>query len=123
MISFKEYQKLALALPDVTEQPHFDNPSFRAKNKIFGTYWTKENKAMLRLSLEDQSVFCAYDKTIFYPVTGTWEKNGATFVNLNKVRKDMFKDALECAYNELVKKFPDKVKRRNSKSKNEEKGE
>lgn len=111
MITFAEYQKLALSFPDTTEQAHFDNPSFRFKNKIFGTYWKKDNKAMLKLSLIDQSVFCSYDNTVFYPVDGFWGKQGATFVNLSKVRKNMFKDAITCAYNEIAKaKAPKKKK-------------
>ncbi len=66
--------------------------------------WEKENKAMLKLSLVSQSVFCSYDHSIFYPVPGGWGKQGATFVDLGKVRKDMFKDALTTAYNETVTK-------------------
>jgi len=104
MVKPDEYRKFALSLPDVVEQAHFDHPSFRVKGKIFATYWEKENKAMLKLSLTDQSVFCAYDNNIFYPVNGAWGKQGATFVNLSKVRKDMFKDALNCAYTTLTKK-------------------
>jgi YjbR len=101
MITFPEYQKIALSFPETTEQPHFDNPSFRFKNKIFATYWTKDNKAMVKLSLNDQSVFCSYNSEIFYPVNGKWGAQGATFVNMDLVRKDMFKDALRCAYNEI----------------------
>ncbi len=95
---------MALSFPDTTELPHFNNPSFRVNNKIFGTYWTKDDKAMLKLSLEDQSVFCTYDENIFYPVNGKWGLQGATFVNLKLVRKSMFKDALTCAYNFVAKK-------------------
>lgn len=103
MIKFEEYQKMALSLAEATEQDHFDNPSFRVNNKIFGTYWEKDDKAMLRLSPEDQSVFCAYDENIFYPVKGKWGLQGATFVNLKLVKKKMFKDALNCAYNFMSK--------------------
>ena len=50
------------------------------------------------LSPVDQSVFCAYDKAIIYPVPNKWGKKGATIVELKKVRKDLFKDALTTAY-------------------------
>ena len=103
MITFEEYKNIVLSFPDVTEQAHFDNPSFRVKNKIFATYWAKENKAMLRLTSVEQSVFCSYDRSIFHPVNGNWGKLGATLVNLNLVRKDMFVDAVKCAYNEVKK--------------------
>jgi hypothetical protein len=95
---------MALSFPDSEEQPHFHISSFRFKKKIFATMWEKENKAMLKLSLISQSVFCSCDSLIFYPVPGGWGKQGATFVNLGKVRKDMFKDALTTAYREVSAK-------------------
>jgi hypothetical protein len=98
MITLEEYRELALSLPDTVELPHFDNPSFRVNNKIFATYWIKDNRAMVKLSPVDQSVFCSFDKTVFFPVPGAWGKRGATFIELAKVRKDIFKDALTTAY-------------------------
>ncbi len=104
MVSVDTFREFALSFPDVEEHPHFNIPSFRIRKKIFATLWEKENKAMLKLSLVSQSVFCSYDQTIFYPVPGGWGKQGATFVNLRKVRKDMFKDALTTAYEEVAAK-------------------
>ncbi|MCW3087473.1 MAG: hypothetical protein JWQ78_859 [Sediminibacterium sp.] len=98
MVSIDTFRKMALAFPDTDEHPHFHLQSFRVKKKIFATLWQKENRAMLKLSLVDQSVFCAYDTTVFYPVPGGWGKKGATFVDLKKVRKDMLTDALTTAY-------------------------
>jgi len=104
MISLEEYRKLALSFPDTEEAQHFELSSFRWKKKIFATYWPKEHRAMLKLSLVDQSVFCAYDKTVFFPVPNAWGKQGATLVELKKVRKDMFKDALTTAYKGVAEK-------------------
>lgn len=44
------------------------------------------------------------DTTTFFPVPGGWVSKGATFVALNKVRKDMLKDALATAYNGIATK-------------------
>ena len=100
---------MALSFPDAEEQPHFHLRSFRVKKKIFATLWEKENRAMLKLSLVDQSVFCGFENgSVFFPVPGGWGKKGDTFVDLGKVRKDMLKDALTTAYNELAKKKPKK---------------
>jgi hypothetical protein len=104
MVDVQTFRKMALSLPGAEEHPHFDHPSFRVGKKIFATLWEKENRAMIKLSLISQSVFCSYDATIFFPVPGGWGRKGATFVDLGKVRKDMFKDALTVAYNELVSK-------------------
>ncbi len=104
MVDINYFRTLALSFPDTEEKPHFDIPSFRHKGKIFATYWVKENRAMLKLSLIDQSVFCAFDNAVFFPVEGAWGKQGATLVELKKVRKDMFKDALTLAYKGVSEK-------------------
>lgn len=104
MVTLQQFRELALSLPETEELPHFTITSFRYKKKIFATLWEKENKAMLKLSLVDQSVFCAVDKTVFHPVPNKWGKQGATFVELKKVRKDMLTDALTCAYKDVNKK-------------------
>ena len=105
MVTLSTFRQLALSFPNVEELPHFELASFRVKKKIFATLWEKDNKAMLKLSLVEQSVFCAYENgTVFYPVPGGWGKKGATFVDLGKVKKGMLKDALTVAYNELVAK-------------------
>ena len=104
MVNIETFRKLALSFPDAEEQPHFHLASFRIKKKIFATLWEKENRAMVKLSLIDQSVFCSYDTTTFFPVPSGWGSKGATFVALNKVRKDMLKDALATAYNGIATK-------------------
>lgn len=104
MVSLEEFRYLALAFPDTQEIPHFHIPSFRFKNKIFATLWEKENKAMLKLPLTEQSVFLLYDSSIFYPVPGTWGQKGATFVDLKKVNKKILKEALGIAFHNLHKK-------------------
>ena len=104
MISTAAFRKLALSLPGTEELPHFHLTSFRVKKKIFATLGEKDKRAMLKLSITDQSVFCSYDENIFFPVPGAWGKQGATFVNLSKVRKAMFKDALQCAYQLITEK-------------------
>lgn len=98
MVDVDTFRKWALALPDAVEMPHFEKASFRVNKKIFATMHLKTNRAMLKLPLNEQSVFCAFDKNVFFPVPGFWGKQGATFVDLAKVRKDMFKDALKTAY-------------------------
>ena len=89
---------MAISFPDAVESPHFDRASFRVNKKIFATLSEKENLAMVKLSPLDQSVFCAFDKTIIYPVPGGWGLKGATYINLKKIKKAMLKDALTVAY-------------------------
>ncbi len=102
MVDINYFRQLALSFPDTVELPHFDLTSFRYKKKIFATFHEKDNRAMIKFTPLSQSVFCAYDKTVFFPVPGGWGAKGATFVELSKVRKDMFKDALTLAYQEVA---------------------
>jgi hypothetical protein len=62
----------------------------------------KDNLVMVKLSLEDQSVFCAYRKEIIYPVPGGWGKGGATYINLKKVPKKLFQDAFTTSFCEVA---------------------
>lgn len=104
MVNHETVRKLALSFDEAEEMPHFEKPSFRIRKKIFATLDVKNNRVCLKLSLIDQSVFSAFDASVVYPVPNAWGKQGWTFVDLEKVRKDMFKDALTCAYTELSKK-------------------
>jgi hypothetical protein len=98
MVSIETVRQSALSFPETDEHPHFHLTAFRVRKKIFCTIHAKENRVMVKLSPLDQSVFCAFDKTIIYPVPGGWGKKGATFIELSKVKKTMFKDALTTAY-------------------------
>jgi hypothetical protein len=102
MVDLKTFKQLALSFSGVEEQPHFEKTSFRVKKKIFAT--TDSDIACVKLSEVDQSVFCAFDKTIIYPVNNKWGKQGWTLVELKKVPKDMLKDLLTTAYNEVTSK-------------------
>ena len=102
MVSIETFRQLALSFPDAEELPHFEKASFRIRKKIFATLDVKNNRACLMLSPVDQSVFCAFDPSVIYPVPNKWGKHGATFVELKKVRKDMLKDALTQACNTLL---------------------
>ncbi len=109
MITISDARKLALSFPEVIELPHFHLASFRANEKIFATLWEKEKRMMVKLSPVDQSVFCDLNKGVIYPVPNKWGLQGATFVELQKVKKGVLKDAIECAYCLAVKK-PNKKK-------------
>ena len=104
MVTVETFRQMALAFPDVVELPHFDRASFRINKKIFATLLEKDSLAMVKLSALDQSVFCAFDKTIIYPVPGGWGLKGATYINLKKIKKAMLKDALTVAYSMVAGK-------------------
>ena len=98
MVSIDAVRQLALSFPETDEHPHFDRQAFRVKKKIFATLDEKRKRVMVKLSPTDQSVFCSYNNTVIYPVPGGWGLKGATYIELNKVKKSMLKDAVTTAY-------------------------
>ena len=110
MVTAERFRQLALALPGAVELPHFDRASFRVNKKIFATLKEKDNIAVLMFSPLQQSVFCAFDKTIVYPVPGAWGLKGCTIFELGKVKQSMIKEALQVVYEEILAKT--KIKKR-----------
>ena len=98
MVTIEAARLLALSFPETDEHPHFDKKAFRVKKKIFATLDEKNKRMMVKLSPTDQSVFCSFDKTVIYPVPGGWGRQGSTFIELRKVRKEMLRDAVTTAY-------------------------
>ena len=98
MDTIEHFSSIATSFPGVSIQPHFEKKSFRAGKKIFATLDEAKHVACLKLSVEEQDVFCAYDKNIIYPVPNKWGKQGWTFINLQAVPEAMLSDALRTAY-------------------------
>jgi hypothetical protein len=98
MITSKKVKAFALAFDETVEQPHFERQSFRVKKKIFLTLDSRFHRAILKLSPMDQSLFISYNSRVIYPVPGAWGKQGWTIIELKKVRKDLFEDALTFSY-------------------------
>lgn len=91
-------RELALTLPETTEQEHIGKPSFRVRKKIFAVLHPTEKRCVLKLSAVDQSVFDDYDPAVFHPVEGAWGRQGWTVVELSKVKKEVFREALVSAW-------------------------
>lgn len=111
MVSIDTFRKLALSFPEATEEPHFEKISFRVKKKIFATYDDVKKRACIKLSEIDQDVFSSSDKSIIFPVDNKWGKQGWTLIEMSKVRKELFVDALTTAYCEVApKKLAEQVR-------------
>jgi len=102
MITIDTVREIALAFPGTEEHTHWDRPAFRVKKKIFATIWPVENKVVLILTPAHQSVYTDLDNQIFYPVDGGWGRKGATYVDLSKVKKAIFKEAISLAWNKIA---------------------
>lgn len=104
MVTVAAARQLALSLPETEEKSHFETPDFRVKNKIFATIKVDKQLMMVKLSAVDQSVFCSFDTRVIYPVPGGWGRQGATYIELKKVKKAMLLDALTTAWKNVAPK-------------------
>lgn len=102
MVELERCYQLACSLPQITEQPHFDKPSFRVGGKVMATLNRPENRICVRLSETDQDLFCTFDRTIIYPVPNKWGKQGWTLINLQYVAEETLLDALRAAYRNVA---------------------
>ena len=112
MVTTDAVRQLALSLPEAVEVPHNDKPSFRVGQKIFCVLHPEDSRAVLKLSGVDQSVFDDYNPSVFYPVEGGWGRQGWTVVELLKVKKEVFREALLSAWlraapRSLARRLPD----------------
>lgn len=98
MISNKAFCTLLLSFAEVTEEPHFEKRSFRVKKKIVATLDEAGRTACLKLTLNDQSVFCLIDKTVIWSVPNKWGLQGWTNINLKKIKKELLQDVVTTAY-------------------------
>jgi predicted DNA-binding protein (MmcQ/YjbR family) len=116
MVTIGTLRKIALSLPAVTEEPHFEKISFRVKKKIFATYDAIKKRACIKLSEVDQNVFSSADKKVIYPVDNKWGKQGWTLVEMPKVKKELFIDSLVTAYCEVApKKLAEQIRPKDKK--------
>lgn len=115
MVTLEALKKFALSFPETTEEPHFEKTSFRVKNKIFATFDQENKLVCIKLSEIDQSVFSSADGASIYPVENKWGKQGWTFINMEKVNKDLFTDAVTTAYCEVApKKLAEQIRPKNN---------
>ncbi|HVS64903.1 MAG TPA: MmcQ/YjbR family DNA-binding protein, partial [Thermoanaerobaculia bacterium] len=49
MITPEQFREIALALPEASEQPHWDMPSFRVGKRIFATLQPDDGTAVLKI--------------------------------------------------------------------------
>jgi hypothetical protein len=111
MVTIDTCRQLAMAFPDVKQAPHFEKEAFTIGGKIFATINLAEQRACVKLSAIDQSVFCQFDETVMYPVPNKWGTYGWTLINLKKIRKSMLQDALQTAYRTVAASIRPKKKK------------
>ena len=102
----EQFQRLALRLPETSEQSHMGHPDFRVRGKIFATLgYPKQGYAMVKLSPEQQHLFMQANPDIFLPIKGAWGRlkgawgrRGSTNILLKSATKPKLEAALDAAW-------------------------
>jgi hypothetical protein len=101
-------RKLALALEDVSEVPHFDRAAFRTTRRMFATMSAdgKDVNFMFDPMLQEHYVGMAPDA--FAPLANAWGKQGATRCLLKAVDEATLRSALAAAHARAMAPAPRK---------------
>jgi hypothetical protein len=97
MADAADFVRLALALPDVVEYPHFDRRAFKAR-VTFATLAPDGDSANLKFSFEEQEFKCLLAPEAFAPIANAWGRKGWTVATLTALSEDELRAALEMAY-------------------------
>jgi hypothetical protein len=114
MVSVAAFRKMALALPDAVEAPHFELASFRAGNKIFSTLSEKDARAMVKLTPEQQEMLTAAEPDMFQRIPNAWGDKGATWLHLKHADKAAAESALRTAWTNVTAAKPAKPRKKSA---------
>ncbi len=106
MISPGDVRKLALALPEAHDEPHFESTSFRVKGKIFATMDPAfaDGSFVLKLDPEDQHNLVEGHAGAVVPVDGYWGRSGWTRVQTKDLAADDLAGFLRMAWFKVAPK-------------------
>ena len=93
-VSVATFRKMALAIPDVSEAPHFDSEAFLTKGKIFATLNEGTGRVVVKLLLEQQEIMTTAEPDIFQRVPNYWGAKGWTWVHLKHADAKTVQSAL-----------------------------
>lgn len=96
---------MALDMPGTAEREHFGRPSYSVKKKIHCTLWIDEQRAVLKLTVEQQTAFGEEHPDAFAPVPNKWGQHGWTIVQLTHVSERLFRYALDLAWRNVSPKW------------------
>lgn len=105
-----ELRRLALSFPESVEGSHFETADFRVAGKIFATLRASDERAVVKLTPDQQRLFLETAPTMFQPVKGSWGEKGWTQVLLDKADAETVRHVMATAWKSVAPKTV--VKRR-----------
>ena len=98
MPTHADVRRIALALPETHEAPHFEATSFRVNKKIFCTVGENGAGIVIKLLPEDQHNLSGDASAGVRPVAGYWGRSGWTDVDLSALDEDRLKALLRMSW-------------------------
>jgi hypothetical protein len=101
-VTADDARRVALALPEATEQDHHGRPSFRVGGKIFATLWTPEQ---MNVMLDEHGIHAAVEEDSAACSPVMWGKRlAAVQVELARADERLLSDLLAEAWSRRAPK-------------------
>ena len=97
-----EFRALALLLPEATAGAHNGQPDFRVGGRVFATLWREEERAVLKLTREEQEAMVEAEPDLFSPIPGAWGRRGWTNLDLAGADEEIVRGALLAAWRNVA---------------------
>jgi hypothetical protein len=98
-----QFRKIALSFEGAVESSHMNHPDFRVSGKIFATLGhPDDDRAMVKLTPDQQRSFVASDPKVFQPCNGAWGRSGCTNVLLAAAKVKTVRASLEVAFENIA---------------------
>jgi hypothetical protein len=104
MATEADVRRMALALPEAVEAPHFELTSFRVAGKIFCTAGAQPGCIMLKLDPEDQRNLAQGRPDVITAVPGYWGQKGSTYLAIAQIDKAELEALLRLAWSGVAPK-------------------
>ena len=95
-------RKLAMALPEATEKPHFERTSFRVNNKIFATAGAEPGRCVVKLTTADREALLATHPDLFHDVG--WAHQGWIGVSFDRLSDARLAELLTSSWRNVAPK-------------------
>ncbi len=96
---------MALDMPGTAEKEHFGRPSYSVKKKTYMTLWTEENRAVMKLTVQQQTDLSEEHPDAFAPVQHKLGKHGWTNVFMDHISERLFRYAMDLAWRNVSPKW------------------
>lgn len=98
-------REMALDMPGTLEKVRYERPNFSVKKKGYMNLWLDEDRAVIKLSIEQQERFIDQDPDHFSLLPGKLGRLGWTNVFLSTIDERKFRFVVDLAWRNVAPKW------------------